>query len=148
MARRVKQVEFDGPFFTADLTKTARENVGHFLDLAAAYGEAEAKRRVWGAPRRTAGPSYSGSFIRGRVRARSGRRWLATAVVSADVSSLGKAGAMRVQAALAGRHNPIDKDGFNIGTTKGHEGTAKVFSGTASALRRIVKELDLTKGLD
>jgi hypothetical protein len=147
-------IKVEGPFFTADIGKTLAENAGDFTAKLAAHGEAEAKRRTWGAPRKTAGPSLSASFIRGRTRAlpsRGGRAWAMTTVISAtggiEEQHASKATAIRVQATLAGRHNPIDRDGHNIGTTPGHEGTAGVFRRTAASLRRLVKNLDLTKGL-
>lgn len=140
-------IALEGPFFTADLGKTLVANAHDLVARMAQIGEAEARARVAGAPRRTAGPSYSGSRIRGRTAALGGHRWSVTAVISADTTGLSRAQAVRVQAALAGRHNPVDRDGFRIGTTPGHEGTAKVFSGTARVLRGLARELDLTKGL-
>lgn len=145
--RRSLGIELEGPFFTADLTKTMQANAHALVVRMAQVGEAEARSRAYGAPRKAAGPSYSAGFIRGRTDALGGRRWATTAVISADTTSLDQAGARRVQAILSGRHNRIDRDGFDIGTTPGHEGTAKVFSGTVRTLRGLVKELDLTKGL-
>jgi hypothetical protein len=144
-------IKVEGPFFTADIGKTLAENAHDFTAKLAAHGEAEAKRRTWGAPRKTAGPSFSATFIRGRTRAlpsRGGRAWAMTTVISATGGIEERpAHAIRVQATLAGRHNPIDRDGHDIGTTPGHEGTAGVFRRTAASLRRLVKNLDLTKGL-
>lgn len=138
MARRsVFAIEYDGPFFERDPTKTFRKNVRRLMERMATVGEAEVKRRIAQAPRRTAGPSYSGRFIRGRVKSLAGRPWATTMVVSADVSSLDGPGARRVQAALAGRRNSVGRDGRNRGTTRGHEGTAKVYSRTATGLRRL-----------
>ncbi len=149
----------EGDLFKRDVNGVVNANLKEVVSAVAAYGEAEAKRRVYGAPRKTPGPSFSGSHIRGRSIALGGKTWIATAVVSADTSDLNAKEAVRVQAALAGRHNPIASQRRsilgaityravrNIGTTPGHEGTAKVFSGTASYLRNFIKNLDLTKGL-
>jgi hypothetical protein len=152
--KRSLGIDIEGPFFRVDLDKTMAENAGAFVAELAKVGEREAKRRVAGAPRRTAGPSYSGRFIVGRTQALNGKRWAMTAVISAyggiNDAGLSKPEAIRVQASLAGRHNPIAKwNGafYNIGTTPGHEGTSKVFARTAASLRRLVKKLDITKGL-
>lgn len=146
-SRSVSGIDFEGPFFTADLSRTVGQNVLAFTQRVAQLGEQEARARAYSAPRTTAGPSYSAGFIRGRTVALGGRRWKTTAVISADTSSLDQAQARRVQAVLAGRHNRITRDGDDIGTTPGHEGIAKVFSGTAGVIRRLVADIDLTKGL-
>lgn len=144
---RISGIALEGPFFEGDPAVALFENAHRFVRRVAEVGEAEARSRAAQAPRKSAGPTYSGGFIRGRTVSLGGRRWSTTAVVSADVSGLDQARARRVQATLAGRHNRIDRDGFDIGTTPGHEGTAKVFSGTARSLRRFIKDIDLTKGL-
>lgn len=146
-SRSVSGIELEGPFFRADLSKAVGANVLAFTQRVAQVGEAEARARAYGAPRKTAGPSYSAGFIRGRTVALGGRRWKTTAVISADTTGLSQRDARRVQAVLAGRHNPITSDGQNQGTTPGHEGTAKVFSGTAGVIRRLIADIDLTKGL-
>lgn len=144
---RASGIVLEGPFFEADIDATISENVRALVLRMAQVGQAEARRRAYSAPRKSPGPSYSAGFIRGRVTSLQGRRWSATAVISADTTSLSQAQARRVQAVLAGRHNRIDRDGNDIGTTRGHEGTARVFSATARGLNALAKDLDLTKGL-
>lgn len=144
---RVSGIALEGPFFEVDLAQTMQANAHRFVERVAQVGEAEARARAAAAPRRTAGPSYSAGMIRGRTVALSGRRWAVTAVISADTTGLDQPTARRVQAVLAGRHNRIDSNGDDIGTTRGHEGTAKVFSGTTRSLRRFIKDIDLTQGM-
>ena len=144
---RISGIALEGPFFEADLTATLLDNAHAFVKRIAEVGEAEARSRAAQAPRKFAGPTYAGGFIRGRTVSLGGRRWSTTAVISADTSGVDQARARRIQATLAGRHNRIDRDGNDIGKTAGHEGTAKVFSGTARSLRRFIKDIDLSKGL-
>ncbi len=153
MARRpLLALEYEGPFFENDPRKTLRQNIRALMDRVAEIGEKEVRRRVAMAPRSTAGPSYSARFVTGRTRSLAGRRWATTAVVSAyggiNDAGLPKREAIRVQASLAGRHVATTSGGRNIGTTRGHEGTARVFARTATGLRRAMREVDLTKGLD
>lgn len=151
-------LRFSGPFFQRDPRASFQANRLLFMERMAEIGEAEVRRRIAGAPRRTPGPSYSGMFIRGRVKAAdSGKRWRATAVISAYggivEAGLSKADAIQVQAALAGRkkattraiavraangHRAYIRTG-NLGTTKGHEGTAHVFARTRAGLRMAMK---------
>lgn len=151
-------LQFDGPFFVRDPVKTYRQNLRLYMERIAQIGEAEVRRRVAGAPRRSPGPSYSGQYIRGRVRPiKGGPQWATTAVVSAAggiaEAKLDRAHAIRVQASLAGRKLAITEPftvpasgtrrGYtrrgSLGTTPGHEGTARVFARTKSGLRRAVK---------
>lgn len=154
----VTGLQFTGPFFARDPVKTYRQNLRLYMDRIAQIGEAEVKRRVAAAPRRTGGPSYSGQFIQGRTRAiKGGPHWATTAVVSAAggiaAARLDSRQAIRVQATLAGRKmattGPITvppsggRRGYTrsgvLGTTRGHEGTAHVFARTRSGLRAAMK---------
>lgn len=158
--RRPLGVEIDGPFFTADLAKTVDANVHDLLTEMAKAGEAMAQGLAAGAPRKTAGPSWSASLIRGRVVSLRSKQWHTTAVVSVDTTGLSKEQAVSAQARMAGRRKAIGtrresrlgglvyrETSYALGTMPGHEGTAGVFSKTAAGLRRLVKKLDLTKGL-
>lgn len=144
------ELTFDGPFFTKDPAKTFRQNVRVFMASLARAGEGEARRRAFSAPRKAMGPSRSAAAIRGRVRSLQGRQWAVSMVVSIDQSGMTGPEAVRSQAAMAGRRVAVGKDGRNRGVTRGHEGTAKVFSGTARALRTVVAKeaAKLTEGLN
>lgn len=144
---RASGIILEGPFFEVDPGRTIRQNARALMQRMATVGAAEASRRAASDRRKSPGPSYSASRIRGRVTSLEGKRWAVSMVISADTNGLTAGEAVRVQAALAGRHNPTTRTGRNIGTTKGHEGTARVFSGTAAGLKTLVAGVDLTKGL-
>lgn len=140
-------IQYSGPFFERDPAETFGRNARRLMDRVAQVGQDEVRRRVASAPRRLAGPSYSGQYIVGRTRSLGGKRWQATAVISAaagiSAAGLDASHARRVQATLAGRHDGITKRGSRpgryIGTTRGHEGNARVFARTLTGLRRVAK---------
>lgn len=152
-------IELEGPFFERDPRRTFRANARRLMERAAQVGEAEVKRRIAGSPRRTAGPSFSARFIRGRIKSLSGKPWQVTMVVSADTTPLDGPGARRVQAALSGRRTSVTRRSFggraptpigtNVGTAPGHEDKAQVFRRTAVGLRRLMRAAgkDLLEGL-
>lgn len=78
MVRAVTTIDLSGPFFESDPRKRLGENIRTMLDALAAEGEADVKAQA-------ASHQRTGSFVKGvqgRTRARSGKRWYLTAVVS------------------------------------------------------------------
>lgn len=113
MARR-PGIEYSGPFFTADPSKTFRRNVRDLMQTIADEGEAYAKSQT---------PTKTGATrdrITGRTRSLTGRAWAVTAVVSVNTAGLSRARAISARAAAAGI-----------------ERRAHPFRRTTSALRRV-----------
>jgi hypothetical protein len=146
-ARQRLGITVEGPFFQKDPKATVGKNAHDFMQKIAKAGETDARTRAASAPRQSKSAPYSAPRITGRVQSLTGKRWVVTAVISANTSGLSREQAQRVLAALSGRHTGKAKSGRNLGTTPGLEGLAKVFSGTAADLRRLMGEVDLTKGL-
>lgn len=116
------EVELSGPFFTKDPGKTVRQNVMDFLDKLAEYGETRARGLVASKSGRM--PRWSGhtrDHIIGRTRAevaRGGKRWVSTAVVSANTDGMPKKEAIRTLAAassIEGRFHPFRSVTYAMG---------------------------------
>ena len=135
-------MELSGPFFTADPRKTIRQNIRAYQDRVAEVGEAEVRARLL--------PGRSADAIRDRIRGRTsstgGRRWATYAVVSLRTGDLDAAGARRASAQMSGRRIATTADGRNIGTTRGADGRRAV-SGAVRAMRAVIKNTDILKGL-
>lgn len=128
------EVDLTGPFFTADVAKTLRENMRQALEGLAEEGERLVKSQF---------PVYTGrgrAGVVGRVKSLDGRPWFLTAVVSQQyVYPWGKHGLR----GFAGRSQAEYRGGKL-------EAQRKMFRRTATAMRRSVKILraNLTKGLE
>jgi hypothetical protein len=145
-ARRTSAaITYDGPFFSPDREKTYRQNIRLLMDRVAEVGEADVRARL-AVARRGNDSGSAIAYVRGRTSSLTGRRWAVSAVISADTSSLDRAGAIAVQAKLSGRRVAVGRDGRNIGTTRGMDGR-RAFAGTARGLRRVLKDADLMKGI-
>ena len=135
-------IELTGPFFVGDPVKTYRQNIRALQDRIAAVGQTEVRARLL--------PGSSADAIRsriiGRTSSREGRRWATYAVVSLDLSGLDRPAAQKAMAQFSGRHKAITRGGRNIGTTRGAEGR-KAVSGATRAMRAILKDADMLRGL-
>jgi hypothetical protein len=152
---RLMTYELDGPFFTRDPEKTYRQNIRTLMDRMADLGEAEVRARL--AP----GPSAAsaGRYIRGRTRSiKTGERWATYMVVSASNPALDGPTQRRVNAQLSGRRTAAVQMGYTplgrlraqvdypLGTTAG-AGGREAFKGAAGAIRRVIREANLTEGM-
>lgn len=129
------KVELKGPFFTKDPGKTVRQNIKDFLDKLAEYGEGRVQKAI--ESKRGKMP-YSKGHTRDRVigrtraeLARGGKRWAATAVVSANTDGMEKKEAIRTLAAASSI-----------------EGRFRPFKSTTYAMAQKARTVDLTKGLN
>jgi hypothetical protein len=146
------KVTLDGAFFRHDPVKGYHQNIRDMLEALSHEMEKQVKGEIaghQGAMPRSVGWSYE--HTKGYVTsARTGRRWALWAAVGAVTAGMDKKDAIRTKAAVAGRHNPIDKDGRNIGVTPGIEGRfhpyRRVKSGVYRA--RALISADLAKGLN
>lgn len=136
------RVELKGPFFVRDPRKTFRHNIRDLMDRIADVAERDVRARLH------PGPSADAvrSKIRGRTKSLSGQRWAVTAVVSATDPSLTRAQQVKLNAQLSGRRVGTTRTGRYIGTTKGAKGRT-AFRGTRSAVKRVVNDADMTKGM-
>lgn len=129
------KVELSGPFFTKDPKATVQKNVMDFLDKLAEYGEAKVRGLIAAKSGRM--PNYTGwthDHIIGRTRAemaRGGKRWVSTAVVSANTDGMSRKDAIRTKAA-----------GASI------EGRFRPFRSATYAMAARARTVDLTKGLE
>ena len=101
-------IQYEGPFFTANPAQTFGRNVINLMERAAWVGEDEVRRRIAGAPRVRYGPSRSARYVLGRTHSLKGKPWAAMAVISAygGLTEANADGATfrSVNATLAGRH--------------------------------------------
>lgn len=127
------QITLEGDFFTRDPSKTFGGNVRDMMDAIAAEAGKSVRAQI--VSRAGSMPSYTGwtaATVRGRTRSLTGKRWLVSAVISADTSGMSRKDAIRTKAAgasIEARWHPFRK--------------------TASAIRRsrAVLSANLTKGL-
>lgn len=134
MAKVTGRVEFSGPFFQRDPSKTVKANIHDMLADLAREAEQDVKGQIAG--RAGSMPHYTGhtrDSIRGRVESLSGNKWMLNMVVSPSTTSMGRAEAIRTMAAAASierRWHPVRR--------------------TASAIRRMraVLSANLARGLE
>lgn len=129
------KIGLSGPFFTKDPGKTVRGNIMDFLDRLAEYGQGRVQMAISG--KRGAMPHWTGHTrdrVIGRTRAemaRGGKRWVSTAVVSANTDGMSKKEAIRTLAAASSI-----------------EGRFRPFKSTTWAMGAKARTVDLTKGLE
>jgi hypothetical protein len=142
--KRLRGFTLHGPLFETDLQATLTRNVRAGLQEAARAGEAFVRSEYGGA-----GPEGAAArpFVEGRTESHSGRDWKTTAVVSVATPHMGASDATRIRAIAAGRHNPITRDGRNIGTTRGAEGRTGAFRRVASVIERALARTDTSRGM-
>lgn len=96
------RVDFSGPFFTRDPGKTLRGNVRDLMEALAAEMESDVRAQITGhagdMPYST-GWTYQHTI--GRTESYNGKRWAATAVVSANTAGMSAEDAIRTKAAAA-----------------------------------------------
>ena len=129
------KVDLSGPFFERNPKATVQKNVMDFLDKLAEYGQARVQKAIEG--KRGKMP-YSKGWTRdhvvGRTRAelaRGGKRWVTTAVVSANTDGMTRKDAIRTLAAASSI-----------------EGRWRPFKSAAFAMAAKSRGVDLTRGLE
>ena len=127
------RVDFKGPFFIRDPSKTFRANVRDFMDAVAAEGERDVRQQI--EARRGSMKHYTGhtaEHVRGRTKSLAGKRWAVTAVVGMDTSGMDRKQAIRTQDAAASvesRFHPLRRT------------TAAIKRGRAAQMANLTKGL-------
>jgi len=140
------RVDFKGPFFETDPSKTFRQNVRIMLTALAAEGEKDVKSQM--RSREGSKPRYGRTIdhVRGRVVNLAGRKWALTMVVSIPNVAGSKREAVQLQAIAHGRSQQGRSRG---GAYRGPESRWRAFRNTTYRIRssRTAINANFTKGL-